>query len=61
MYAAGYKQVMVWAARNPDDKAAKINRGVFIKRLDKMTGKWNAARLSKLYTLILNLIETRRR
>jgi hypothetical protein len=60
MYEAGYKQAMVWIARNPDEKDGRINRSTFIKRLDKLTEGWSAERLSKLFTVMLSMIEAKK-
>jgi hypothetical protein len=57
MYAAGYKQKMVWVPRGPGEKTS---RAKFLKRLDELTKGWNSATLSELFTVFLAVIEPKK-
>jgi hypothetical protein len=59
MYAAGYKQAIVWVARDPEEGDERISRSIFLKRLDKLTEGWNVEILSKLYGFILSIVKTK--
>lgn len=54
MYAAGYKQKMIWVPRNPDEK---ISRSKFMKQFEELTEGWSGIRLSGLYSDILSMVE----
>jgi hypothetical protein len=54
MYAAGYKQKMVWVPRNPE-RARKMSREVFLRRFTEMTDGLDSDELSELFSIILNM------
>jgi hypothetical protein len=55
MYAAGYKQKVVWVLRKSDEK---ISRPKFMKRFEELTKEWSSVRLSELFSTILSMIES---
>jgi hypothetical protein len=56
MYAAGYKQKMVWVSREPGEKTS---RAKFLKRFDELTEGWSSARLSEVFNIILAIVEAK--
>jgi hypothetical protein len=59
MYEAGYKQSIVWVARDPDAGSRKITRAAFIRKMDKLTGGWSPDMLSRLFNTVLSMIEAK--
>jgi hypothetical protein len=58
MYAAGYKQKIVWVVR-ASEKQKPLNRPAFLRRFDKLTAGWSSGSLSELFTTILSMIESK--
>jgi hypothetical protein len=58
MYAAGYKQRIVWVPRKSKES---ISRSKFLKRFGELTAGWSSTRMSDLYATILGMIERRER
>jgi hypothetical protein len=54
MYAAGYKQKMIWL---PRETGEKISRSKFMKRFEELTNGWSSDRLSVLFAVILAIVE----
>ena len=59
MYAAGFKQKMVWVPRDNDEKESTLDRGAFIRKLDELTADWSAAKLSKLFGDLLKIVKAK--
>jgi hypothetical protein len=57
MYAAGYKQKIVWVPRKPD---GRMSRSRFMKRFEELTEGWSGIRLSELFSAILSMIEPKK-
>jgi hypothetical protein len=58
MYAAGYKQKVVWVAR---EKQEHLTRAVFLRRLDRLTAGWSSGSLSELFNTVISMVEVKRR
>ena len=56
MYEAGYKQMQIWVPKKTEGKAVKIERKIFMKRLESLTAGWSNAKLNKLLKNVLNYI-----
>jgi hypothetical protein len=59
MYDAGYKQMRIWVPRESEGKAVKMERKMFVARLEELTAGWSKARLSKLFSGTLKIIKER--
>lgn len=57
LYAAGYKQTRIWVPREGEGKAVKITRLRFVKAMDALTAGWSNAKLSRLFSNFLKIIE----
>ena len=59
IYAAGFKQKVVWVPRENGGKERKIDRGAFIRKLEELTADWSAAKLSKLFGDLLKIVKAK--
>jgi hypothetical protein len=59
LYAAGYKQKIIWVARDPE-KGEHLTRSAFLRKFDRLIAGWSSSSLSELFNTILNMIETRK-
>ena len=57
MYNAGYKQVQVWVPRELETKTIKLERRMFLKRLESLTVGLSKAKLSKIFKEVLVIIK----
>ena len=57
MYAAGYKQMRIWVPRESESKTIKLERKMFMVRLEALTAGWSRTKLSKLFFEILKLVK----
>jgi hypothetical protein len=55
MYKAGFKQAILWVDREESRRTVTMNKMTFIKRLEKLTVKWDEESLSQLYILLLKI------
>jgi hypothetical protein len=61
MYAAGFKQTRVWVPRETKEKATKMGRQAFLKKLDQLTSGWTKNRLSNLFNVLVPIIQAYKR
>ena len=59
MYDAGYKQMRIWVPRESEGKTAKLERQMFLVRLEALTAGWSKSKLSRLFSDILKIIKER--
>jgi hypothetical protein len=59
LYAAGYKQKVVWVARDPE-QGKHLTRSAFLRRFDKLTAGWSSSSLSELFNVILGITGARK-
>ena len=57
MYEAGYKQVRIWVPRESEGKTARMERKMFMVRLQALTVGWSKTKLSKLFSSVLKIIK----
>ncbi|GHU38591.1 hypothetical protein FACS1894190_00480 [Spirochaetia bacterium] len=58
MHAAGYKGKLVWVPRDPDGKPKpKMNRNVFIRKVDELTVSLSPTQLSKVLKETISFIK----
>ena len=57
MYEAGYKQMRVWVPRGSEGKTAKMERKMFMVRLEALTAGWSKAKLSRFFSEVLKVIK----
>jgi len=48
LYEAGYKQMLIWVPRESEGKNIKMDRKMFLKRIEAMTAGWSRTKLSRL-------------
>jgi len=56
MYESGYKQMQVWVPRDSEGKSVKLERKLFIKRIESLTVGWSKSKLNRLFREVLNYI-----
>ena len=56
MRQAGYKQVLIWVPKNSEGKSIKLERNMFLKRIEELTVGWSKTKLSRLFKDVLNYI-----
>jgi len=56
MYEAGYKQMQVWVPRDSEGKGVKLERKLFLKRIEALTAGWSKSKLKRLFKDVLNYI-----
>jgi len=56
MNEAGYKQMQVWVPKNSEGKGVKLERKLFIKRIEALTAGWSKSRLNRLIREVLKHI-----
>lgn len=59
MYEAGFCQKQVWVKRGPV-KAVKMDRGTFIKKMDRLASGWDEASLSQLFNLLIEIAKAKK-
>jgi hypothetical protein len=57
MYAAGFKQRVVWVPREDPDVPARMSRDTFMRRLDKIMADWSKAKQAQTFVDVLTIIE----
>ena len=57
MYAAGFKQRVVWVPREDSDPPSRMSRDTFMRRLDKLVADWSNAKRAKTFVDVLTIIE----
>ena len=57
MYAAGYRQAQVWIPTKSEGKEAKMERRLFLRRLEALTIGWPKKKLSKFLSDVLKIIK----
>jgi len=60
MYKAGFKQSIIWVKRKEVRYVKNMKHGVFMKRLDRITSRWNDKDLSELYNLIIKIASAKK-
>ncbi|MDR1909469.1 MAG: hypothetical protein LBQ35_06105 [Spirochaetaceae bacterium] len=60
MYDAGYKQTIVWALREPEKKGPRMDKGAFLRKLERLTGQYTAEEQGRLYGELIRYIETKK-
>jgi hypothetical protein len=60
MYNAGFKQVQIWMQRKPEQNRLKMDRASFIVKLDKLTAGWTETTLSRLFILLIKIVEAKK-
>ena len=56
MYAAGYKQMRVWVPRESEGKTVKLERKMFLSRLEALTAGWSKTRLNRFFRDALKIM-----
>ena len=56
LYDAGYKQMLIWVPRESEGKAVKLERKMFIKRIESLTAGWSKTKLSRFFKDVLSYI-----
>ena len=56
MYSAGYKQMSIWVPRESEGKTEKIERKVFLRRIEALTAGWPKSKLNKFFRDVLKII-----
>jgi hypothetical protein len=59
MYAAGYKQMRIWVLRGSESSAEKVERRVFLRRLEALTAGWSKAKLTRFLSGVLKTVKER--
>ena len=59
MYADGYRQMQIWVPRESEGKTAKLERKMFMKRLEALTAGWSKAKLSRFFSDVLKIVKTK--
>ena len=57
LYNAGYKQMRIWVPRNSEKEPIKTERRFFLKMLEALTAGWSKAKMSRLFSEILEAIK----
>ena len=60
MYNAGFKQMQIWIHRKPEPNRLKMDRASFILKLDKLTAGWTETSLSRLFILLIKIVEAKK-
>ena len=60
MYAAGYKQMIVWVPRDSGKENKKIEQKIFIRRLTALTVGMSKTKLTRLYRDILVMVKDKK-
>jgi hypothetical protein len=58
MYEAGLKQVQLWVMRKTKD--INLDQKTFIQKMKELTSGMSEEKLSKLYNLLLQIIEAKK-
>ena len=56
LYSAGYKQVIIWVPKDSEGKAVKMERKMFLKRIESLTIGWSRAKLNRLFKDVIKHI-----
>ena len=59
MNEAGYKQMQVWVPIKSESKTVKMERKIFIKRVESLTVGWTKARLNRLFKDVIKYISVK--
>ena len=57
MYTAGYKLMSIWVPRESEGKTAKLERKIFLRRLEALTAGWSKTRLNKFFRDVLRIVK----
>ena len=57
LYEAGYKQMRIWVPRESEGKTAKMERAMFIRRIEALTAGWSDKKLSKFFSAVLKIVK----
>jgi hypothetical protein len=57
MYKAGFKRIYIWVKKEPDKSTLNISKDFFYKKLEQLIAKFNPGEQSKLFNLILKILE----
>jgi hypothetical protein len=57
MYDAGFKRIYIWVKKDNTKKILNIGKEVFIKKVEQLVSKFNFDDQSKLFTLIIQILE----
>ena len=57
MYEAGYKQKIVWVPMYSEGKKEKLERRMFLSRLEALTAGWSKTKLSNFFSRVLKLVK----
>ena len=52
----GYKLMQIWVPKESENKTVKIERKMFMKRVELLTIGWSKTKLSRLFKDVLNYI-----
>ena len=59
MYAAGYKQKIVWVPRETEGRKVSFERKTFLLRLEAITVGLSKTKLNKLFGEVLKIVKTK--
>jgi len=57
LYEAGYKQMRIWVPRESEGKTTKMERTMFIRRIEALTAGWSDKKLSKFFSDVLKIVK----
>jgi len=60
MYEAGFKRIYFWVKKEPVKKGLKIDENTFIKKVPQLVSKFSHKEQSKLFSLIINILESKK-
>jgi hypothetical protein len=60
MYNDGFKRIYIWVKKEPVKKVIKIDKETFFKKLSQLISKFNHNEQSKLFALIINILESKK-
>ena len=57
MYSAGYKLMSIWVPRDSEGKAVKMERKIFLRRLEALTAGWSKTKVNKFFGDVLKIVK----
>ena len=57
MYNAGYKLMSIWVPREFEKETTKMERRIFLRRIESLTAGWTEKKLSKLFNELLKIVK----
>jgi len=57
MYDAGYKLMSIWVPKTSEGKAIKMERSIFLRRIEALTAGWPKKKLLIFFAEILEIVK----